>query len=272
MPDPGVHTDLPRTTAGAGVDEHPGAGTFRATASDAHADGHADAESEGAWSVAERLARTLRVPHGSPTDLVSRVAAEAVDLVAGARSCGVLVTGPQGDLEVVATTDRVPRRLDDLQQQLGAGPCLTAARKQIVVRMHDLTDDARWPRFRETALELGVTSMLCLPLYVDRDVLGTLSLYSPDPGAFRVGAEPVARLLAALAAVALAETRLAEQLRAAMRSRDLIGQAKGILMREHRITADEAFARLRRRSQHTNTKLLDVARLVAETGTLDEDR
>ncbi|WP_214404392.1 GAF and ANTAR domain-containing protein [Pseudonocardia lacus] len=222
-----------------------------------------------AWSIAERLARTLRVPAGGPHELVTAVTAEAVELVEAARSCGVIVTGADGGVEILAATDGVPRELDVVQQELGTGPCLTAARKQIVVRVHDLASDTRWPRFRDAAAERGVASMLCLPLYVDDGVLGTMSLYGTEPGAFREGAEPVARLLAALAAIALAESRLAEQLRVAMANRDLIGQAKGILMREHRITAEDAFALLRRRSQHTNTKLVDVAREVTETGTLD---
>ncbi|MCO1658637.1 GAF and ANTAR domain-containing protein [Pseudonocardia humida] len=222
-----------------------------------------------AWSIAERLARTLRVPATGPRELVTTVTSEAVSLVEAAHSCGVIVTGQRGDMEIVATTDAVPRTLDELQQDLGSGPCLTAARKQIVVRLHDVPADTRWPRFREVASELGVATMLCLPLYVDDDVLGTLSLYGTEPGAFREGAEPVARLLAALTAIALAESRLAEQMRVAMANRDLIGQAKGILMREHRITAEEAFTLLRLRSQHTNTKLVDVARRVSETGTLD---
>jgi GAF domain-containing protein len=227
------------------------------------------ADSVHAWSIAERLARTLRVPATGPDELVATVTAEAVELVEAARSCGVIITGHHGDLEVVATTDPVPRHLDEVQQDVGAGPCLTAARKQIVVRMHDVRTDTRWPGFREAAGEMGVASMLCLPLYVDDGVLGTMSLYGTEPDVFREGAEPVARLLAALTAIALAESRLAEQLRVAMHSRDLIGQAKGILMREHRITAEEAFVLLRRSSQHSNTKLVDVALRVTETGTLD---
>ena len=135
--------------------------------------------------------------------------------------------------------------------------------------MHDVRTDTRWPGFREAAGELGVASMLCLPLYVDDGVLGPMRLYGTEPDAFREGAEPVARLLAALTAIALSESRLAEQLRVAMHSRDLIGQAKGILMREHRITAEEAFVLLRRSSQDSNTKLVDVALRVTETGTLD---
>jgi GAF domain-containing protein len=218
--------------------------------------------------VAERLARALRVPGARPRDVVETISTEAVRLVPGARSCGVIVVGPGQQLRTVATTDPVPEHLDGLQQELGTGPCLTAARKQIVVRVHDMTTDTRWPRFREAAVDRGVASMLCLPLHVDDDVLGTLSLYGVEQGAFRDGAEPVARLLSALAAVALAEARHAEQLRRALDSRDLIGQAKGVLMRDRAITAEEAFTLLRERSQNTNTKLVDLARSVVEAGTL----
>jgi GAF domain-containing protein len=220
------------------------------------------------WSVAEHLTRTLRVTGARPRDVVELISSEAVRTVPGAGDCGVIVVAAGRKLQTVATTGPVPEHLDLLQQELGTGPCLTAARKQIVVRVHDMAADTRWPRFRSAAVDRGVASMLCLPLQVDHDLLGTLSLYGTEEGAFRDGAEPVARLLSALASVALAESRHAEQLRRALHSRDLIGQAKGILMRDRAITGDEAFALLRERSQHTNTKLVDLAQSVIEAGTL----
>jgi GAF domain-containing protein len=233
-----------------------------------HSSGYEDIGDLEPWSVAEHLARSLRVVAGTQ-DLVAAVCAEAVRLVPAARDAGIIITGPHRDLETVATTGPVPERLDRLQQQSGSGPCLTAARKQIVVRIHDVATDTRWDRFREAAVQCGVSSMLCLPLYVEDRVLGTLSLYGSEPGSLREGAEPIARLLAALAAIALADARHAEQMRQALQSRDLIGQAKGILMRGHGVTADIAFQMLRTRSQHTNVKLIDVASRVVEIGTLE---
>lgn len=220
------------------------------------------------WSLAEHLARTVRATGSAPDEIVATISSQAVEMVPGTHSCGVIVTDDRKHLRTVATTDPVPQDLDELQKELGSGPCLTAARKQIVVRIHDIATDSRWPRFRAAAVDRGVASMLCLPLNVDDDLFGTLSLYSTDVGAFRDGAEPVARLLAALAAVALAESRHAEHLLAALVNRDLIGQAKGILMRDRRITAAEAFTMLRQCSQNTNTKLIDVAQRVIETGTI----
>jgi GAF domain-containing protein len=220
------------------------------------------------WSLAEHLARTLHAAGARPLDVVATISAEAVRVVPGAHSCGVIVTDPDRQLRTVATTDAVPRDLDELQKDLGTGPCLTAARKQIVVRVRDIATETRWPRFKEAAVERGVGSMLCLPLHVHDDLLGTLSLYSGEPYAFPEGAESIARLFAALAAVAMAEARHAEHLRRALANRDLIGQAKGILMRERRTTAGEAFELLRERSQTSNTKLVDVAQAVIDAGTL----
>ncbi len=223
----------------------------------------------GAWSTVEQLVRTLRMPGDDAEDLLGRICAEAVRVVPPAREAGVIVVDPNSDLLTVCATGPVPRHLDELQTKLGTGPCLTAARKQIVVRMHDVAADTRWAEFREAALDCDVASMLCVPLFVDDRRLGTLSLYADRPGVFRDGAEPVARLLAAVSAIALADSQHRARMERALHNRDLIGQAKGILMYRHAVGADEAFEMLRTRSQRTNSKLLALAERVVETGSLD---
>ena len=223
----------------------------------------------GPWSTVEQLVRTLRLPAGNADDLVSRIVDEAVRLVPSARHAGVIVTDPDKNLRTVFASDMVPRQLDELQMQLGTGPCLTAARKQIVVRMHDIAADTRWAEFRSAAQSCDVGSMLCVPLYIDQRLLGTLSLYGAQPDVFRVGVEPIARLLATVSAVALADSFQRERIERALRNRDLIGQAKGILMSRHGVPADAAFELLRAHSQRTNSKLVAVAEKVVETGMLD---
>ena len=223
----------------------------------------------GPWSTVEQLVRTLRLPATDADDLVSRIVGEAVRLVPTARHAGVIVTDPDKNLRTVFASDVVPRQLDALQMQMGTGPCLTAARKQIVVRMHDIAADTRWAEFRSAAQSCDVGSMLCVPLYIDDQLLGTLSFYGERPDAFREGAEPIARLLATVSAVALADSFQRERIERALRNRDLIGQAKGILMSRHGVQADAAFELLRAHSQRTNTKLVAVAEKVVETGMLD---
>jgi GAF domain-containing protein len=137
-----------------------------------------------------------------------------------------------------------------------------------VFRIEDTGQDERWPRFSAAAARLGVRSMLCVPLWVDERGLGALSLYAAQAAAFSDLHERVATLLATFAALALAEAQRAGQLHDALGSRDIIGQAKGILMERHGITADAAFGALSRISQAENVKLAEIARLLVETGSL----
>ena len=128
--------------------------------------------------------------------------------------------------------------------------------------------ESRWPEFAAEAESLGVCSMLCVPLRVHEQCLGTLSLYSERVTAFTDHDERVTTLFATLAAIALAEAQRTDQLHTALANRDVIGQAKGILMERHRITADAAFSYLSQASQDVNMKLTSVARHLVETGEL----
>ena len=223
-------------------------------------------EDRESWTAVEHLVRLFRLRSSDEPALVSAVCAEAVRLIDPARHAGVILAIGRRHLEVVAATSPVPQQLDELQQREGAGPCLDAARAQAVIRIEDVATDARWPPFAEQATAAGVRSMLCLPLHVDTSVYGTLSVYADTPRAFKDVTESVARVLAVLAAITLSESRGRANLEQALASRDLIGQAKGIIMAARRVTADEAFALLVRRSQETNTKLLEVAEAVVHTG------
>lgn len=110
--------------------------------------------------------------------------------------------------------------------------------------------------------------MLCVPLWIDERGLGALSLYADQAAAFSESHERVTILLATFAALALAEAQRADQMHDALGSRDVIGQAKGILMERHGVTADAAFSVLSRVSQAENIKLAEVARRFVETGDL----
>jgi hypothetical protein len=132
-----------------------------------------------------------------------------------------------------------------------------------------LSREQRWPRYCRAAAALGVKSKIALVLDVEGKVLGALSLYANRPSAFDSEDETIGCIFANHAAVALANAQTfaatqlkAEQLEEALRARDLIGRAKGILMERDGVSEDEAFARLRRISQNLNVKLRDVAALM----------
>ena len=222
-------------------------------------------EADDLVRMAGVLARTLRVKELrlQPTlDTIVAAAAELSHFQAG------LVLVERGQLIPQAVTGQAPHSLDLRQQERRTGPCIEAAETQEVVRITDTRDDSRWAGFGALAFELGVRSMLCFPLWIDEACLGTLSLYADRPDAFTPQDERIAMVCATLAAVSIADSSHADQLRTALDNRDVIGQAKGILMERGKITADAAFAILTHASQRRNRKLHVLARHLVETGEL----
>lgn len=222
---------------------------------------------EVAWNSLDQLSRALRVEEGNLETTLAAILVAAVDLIDGANAAGLnLLVKKKFVPQVVFGA--APPLLDELQQRTERGPCVEASREQHVVDLADTRTDARWPEFTEMAVELGVLSMLCVPLWVDERKLGSLSLYSSEPHAFDQTAARLANLYATHAALALADAQRVDQLHRVVTNRDLIGQAKGILMATQRITADDAFALLTNASQRLNRKLVDIAEVVATTGAL----
>jgi GAF domain-containing protein len=219
--------------------------------------------------LAERLglmARSLRAEAGLEQTLLGIVGA-AVQTVPGARYAGLSTIERRRIITRAATGD-VVHTIDRAQYESGEGPCLDAVWEQRTVRLSDMAAETRWPAFTRVARDLGIASMLSFQLYIRDGNLGALNLYSPLPFAFDDESEQVGLLLATHAAVAMASARTEQELDLALAARDLIGQAKGILMERHKLSADEAFRMLVQASQDTNRKLAEVARDLAETGEL----
>jgi GAF domain-containing protein len=221
----------------------------------------------GTVTAIEVLARALHVEEARLQPTLDVIVANAAAAHPAAQDAGLIVfTG--GQLVPQATTGRAPLVLDQQQREAGEGPCIEAARKQVLVEITDTSDEPRWPDFAVAAQSCGVGSLLCLPLWVDERSLGALSLYSGQNAAFSAVDTQLVSLFATLAALALHEAQRTGQLREAIGNRDVIGQAKGILMERYRLSSDAAFAALSRASQTANVKLAEVARHLAETGEL----
>jgi GAF domain-containing protein len=220
--------------------------------------------------LAVRLNEVARALHRQPNaqETLDEIVRAAVGTIPGAWHAGIMTIVGKRDVKTVAATDDVPRDVDQLQYDTGQGPCLTALYQQKIVSAPDLAEETRWPVFAERALALDVASMLSFRLYVEGDDLGALNLYSPDTQAFDEESEHVGLLFAGHAAVALATAQEREHLAEAVLTRDLIGQAKGILMERHKLTADQAFAVLVRASQQANLKLRALAEQLTRTGQL----
>ncbi len=233
--------------------------------------GHAAGSWQDLGEVMGRMARQLQEEHGDVEGTLQAVTAAAVEVVPHADECGISYVIGRTRVEPRAWTSDLPRELDALQERVGEGPCLDAVWRRGFVRVDDVAADDRWPRFTRQARELGVGSMMCFRLFVQDDRLGALNVYSRTVGAFGDDSRDLGHMVAAHAAVAIAGARYEANLRRGMDTRDVIGQAKGILMERHRLTADQAFAVLDRVSNELGRKLVDVAVQLTDTGAVPGD-
>ncbi|MET0704066.1 MAG: GAF and ANTAR domain-containing protein [Mycobacterium sp.] len=210
------------------------------------------------------LARSTAGPLGVD-EILREVTAAATELIPGAQAAGVLLIGKAGKFESLAGTSGLPHELDELQMKHQEGPCLEAAVDSLIVRSDDFHHETRWPNYTRDALELGVQSGLSFKLYTADRTAGALNLFGFEPNVFDSESEAIGSVLAAQAAAAIIASRRDEQLQSALMSRDLIGQAKGVIMERFNVDDARAFAMLRELSQSGNTKLVDIAQQVLDT-------
>jgi len=173
-----------------------------------------------------------------------------------------------------AYTGEMALAADELQYEHGYGPCMDAGRGNVVLRVDDMRTETRWPHYVERVLETGVRSSLSVPLPYQGASIGALNVYSTEPQSF-ASPESLEAGLQVAEAVAVAVVNAdahaqvrdeARNMRLAMDSRAVIEQAKGVLMAQRHVDADEAFDILREASQRYNRKLRDIAQgIVAST-------
>lgn len=191
----------------------------------------------------------------------------AVALVERCSHAGVTVK-EGGGLETRISSDETVRRANELQNELGEGPCLVVMRDQQTLISPDLAEEVRWPRWAaQVRAELGVGSMMSLLIFTDKAAFGALSLYARRGERFDADDVAVAVAVAAQLAFVMDSERQIDQLGIALHSRLIIGQAQGIVMERLGVNAAQAFDYLRRVSSITNVKVVDVAADIVLTRT-----
>jgi GAF domain-containing protein len=222
-----------------------------------------DADSGGNLAeVLGALAIELQAQSDTGATLQSIVEA-AVKLVPGVRWAGIsLIEGKRVTPSV--PTHELVAELDSLQNDLSEGPCLDALREHHTVRIEDTSTDTRWPQYGRVASDRGVRSVLSFQLFVREENLGALNLYGDEADVFTDESELIGGVLAQHAAVAMVGAQETRQFDSALASRDVIGQAKGLLMCQENLTGFAAFNLLTRASQSLNTKLATLARRLVD--------
>jgi tetrahydromethanopterin S-methyltransferase subunit F len=216
--------------------------------------------------------RTLVEP-GPGSDTLAAVTRLAVAAVPGVEQASIS-EGRNGRFRTIASTGDMATAADQIQYEMGTGPCVDAIIDDTVYRSNDLSRDTRWPEFGTRAhAETGASSMMSLRLFMEGDErIAGLNLYSGRHDAFDDDAHAIATVVATHSATALIAASARERvdnLQRALASNRRIGMAMGVLMASHKLTENDAFTLLRIASQNTNRKLTDIAEDVITTGALE---
>lgn len=158
------------------------------------------------------------------------------------------------------------RVLNEIQERMGEGPCLTALTEVQTVVVDDVATDHRWPRYAQELLKEGVRGVLAVPLVLEHGAAGSVNFFSVVPGRFTAELVAAAEEYASHAQRALrlavrigAKQQLAEDLERALKSRTAIDLAVGVIMGQQRCSQTTAFEVLRTAASTRNQKLRDVA-------------
>jgi GAF domain-containing protein len=211
-----------------------------------------------------RIAQIVQDLYGRPdTDsdtVIAELAEHAAVEIPGAEYAGVTVTRNGKQIDTPATTHKWPLLLDEIQQRHGEGPCLTAAWEEKIIHVADLTTDERFPLYARDALtETPIRSVMAFQMWIAGEQMGALNVYAETAHAFGPQTREIGLVFASHSSVAWNAARRDEQFKRALTSRDVIGQAKGMLMERYGVNAIQAFDLLRKLSQDSNTPLIQIA-------------
>jgi anti-anti-sigma factor len=215
-------------------------------------------------SVATKDLRTVTALPTDP-DVIDGVLRLVVELtrsgIQGADGVSVSLRR-HGRLSTVAASDETILAMDAHQYDTGEGPCIDASVLDHWFHAESLATETRWPAFTPRARDLGIKAILSSPLMAFDEPVGALNIYSLTASSFDVEAQEAAAVFAQKASAILSDagadvsdTRMATRFKEALRSREVISMAQGVLMERQGLGEDDAFTALLRLSMHHGTGL-----------------
>jgi len=192
--------------------------------------------------------------------VIAELAEHAAAEIPGAQYAGVTVTRNGRQIDTPAASHKWPILLDEIQQRHRQGPCLSAAWEEKTIHVRDLETDERFPLYaRDVLAETPIRSVMSFQMWIAGETMGALNVYAETPNVFDEKTRAVGLVFAAHSSVAWNAARRDEQFKKALASRDVIGQAKGMLMERYGVNAIQAFDLLRKLSQDSNIPLIQIA-------------
>lgn len=221
-------------------------------------------------AVSARMSGLL-LSHETVQSALALISSLALETIPGSSGAGISVIDEHGRRSSGSTDDRV-RGADDLQYELDEGPCLSAAQEHRLLRIDDLSEDRRWPRWSRSVAPLGLRAAMSTALVAGNQSLGAIKVYADQPHTFDGRSEQLLTLFGAQAAMLLAQLRTAEQARhmsdallQAIHSRDVVSMAKGILMGRQGIDEDAALGMLLAQCEQQGSTVGAAAHRIVES-------
>jgi GAF domain-containing protein len=173
----------------------------------------------------------------------------------------IMLVGQGTVIRTLASSDGYPRLLNKLQQRYREGPGLEAACERQARRVDDLYGERRWPDFSDEAVAITpIRSILSVPLFTHHRSKAALNLYADKPSAFGDEGQLTGLAFASDAEAVLEVGRRDKRYQKALTNRDVIAQAKGILMELFAIDPVTAFSLLAQLSKDHRQPVSAVAR------------
>jgi len=218
-------------------------------------------------AVAPRLRQVLAIP--ADHDVVDGALRLVVSLtratVEGADGVSVSLQR-HGRLNTVAASDKTISAMDADQYATGEGPCVDASVQGHWFHVESLEQETRWPAFTPRALQLGIRSILSNPILVEERPIGALNIYSRTRAAFTTKEQELASIFATEASTILQEAgadvsddQLDSRMSTALRTRQIIAMAQGVVMEREGLAEEEAFTLLRSIAQATKRPMVEQA-------------
>lgn len=211
----------------------------------------------------------LRLSEETLDSILGHIGRLALQVLSGWDAAATTIV-ERGKVATYGITDGRLKSIDQYQYDTGRGPCVAALGGQIH-HFNGEVIEPRWRQFAEVAADSDVYSVISFPLRLDDEVVGALNIYSRERDALRPGQREEGLLFASQAAITLANARgyiaterEVEQLREALETRTMIGQATGLLMAQDGLSSEEAFQKLVKVSRNANIKLRDLAQRYAD--------
>jgi hypothetical protein len=218
-----------------------------------------------AWALDEAARALIERGEEGVEHTLELIVRGAIATVPHVEQAGVSLVERGGTVESHAPSSEVVRDLDRLQSELQEGPCLDSIWHEQRTLVQDMASAGeRWPRWAPAAAARGVESLISFQLFANKGSAGALNMYAGTANVFDDDTAEIGALFASQAALVLHGAQRMAGLNVALLSRDVIGQAKGILMERFDVGPDQAFAMLVESSQLTNMKLVDVATWLVE--------